>query len=157
MGFQTDPNTGAYVGRDTLVEYSLDPMGETPTNFVVLGCTRGKSFDLQWGEANTTSSCSTDNHSSALATYKDEAFSIDGVSSVDDAKGQEDLYDHIRGAEQPHGWIRLSRPNSENSYRQTTAPALFTGFNFSDPHDGESTWTLSGRILAKGTTETVSA
>lgn len=158
MSFQTDPS-GAFVGRDTLVEYALVDIGGTPSegDWKILGCTRGKSFDLAWGEATTTSSCSPDNHATALATFKDETFSIDGVSSIDAAANQEDLYDHVRGASQPLGWIRLSRPNDTSQYRQTTAPALFTAFNYADPHDGEATWTLNGRILGKGTVENVAA
>lgn len=152
--------TGAFVGRDTVVEFALVDADGTPSeeDWKVLGCTRSKALNLQWDEVDTTSSCTQGNIRESLVTYKNETFSIDGVSSADDSKNQEALYLHIRTPDggQPVGWLRFSDPRSSSEMLEIQAPALFTQFNKTRNYDAEATWTMEGRLIGEGTVAEVS-
>ena len=147
--------TGAFVGRDTVVEFALVEADTTPTegDWKILGCTRSKAMNLQWDEVDTTSSCTQGNIRESLVTYKNETFSIDGVSSADDSKNQEEIYLHIRNPDggQPVGWLRFSDPRSSTEMLVIEAPALFMQFNKTRNYDAEATWTMEGRLIGEGT------
>jgi len=151
--------TGAFVGRDTVVEFAILPPQTTPleADWKLLGCTRSKSLSLAWDEVDTTSSCSTGNIRESLVTYKNETFSFDGVSSADETKNQEALYLHVRNPDggQPSGWLRFSDPSSSTEMLVIEAPALFTTFNKDRSYDAEATFTIEGRLIGNGTTSTV--
>jgi predicted secreted protein len=147
--------TGAFVGRDTVVEFAIVPPDTTPTDldWKILGCTRSKAINLQWDEVDTTSSCTEGNIRESLVTYKNETFSFDGVSSADETKNQEALYLHIRNPDggQPTGWMRFSDPRSSTEMLVLEAPALFTQFNKTRNYDAEATFSLEGRLIGSGT------
>jgi len=147
--------TGAFVGRDTVVEFAIVAPDTTPTegDWKILGCTRSKAINLQWDEVDTTSSCTEGDIRESLVTYKNETFSFDGVSSADETKNQEELYLHIRNPEggQPTGWLRFSDPRSSTEMLVLEAPALFTQFNKTRNYDAEATFSLEGRLIGSGT------
>lgn len=158
MAIQLSP-TGAFVGRNTVVEFALVAAGGTPVeaDWKLLGCTRGKTFNVQWDEVDTTSSSTSGNIREALVTFKNETFSIDGVSSADETMNQQELYMHVRNPEggQPAGWIRFSDPESDSEMLVIEAPALFTQFNKVRNYDAEATWSMEGRLTANGTVSQV--
>lgn len=150
--------TGAFVGRDTVVEFAIVAADGTPTeiDWKILGCTRSKALNLQWDEVDTTSSCTTGNIRESLVTFKNETFTFDGVSSADDAKNQDELYQHVRtpSGGQPIAWLRFSDPTSSTEMFVIEAPALFTTFNKTRNYDAEATFSVEGRLIGQGTTST---
>ena len=153
--------TGAFVGRDTVIEFALVDPSATPqeSDWKILGCTRSKEFALQWDEVDTTSSCTEGNIRESLVTYKNETFSIDGVSSADESKNQEEIYLHVRNpvGGQPAGWLRFSDVKSSTEMLVLAAPSLFTTFNKTRNYDAEATFSIEGRLIGNGTVTTVTA
>lgn len=147
--------TGAFVGRDTVIEYALVAPDTTPqeADWKIVGCTRSKEFSIAWDEVDTTSSCTVGNIRESLVTYKNETFTIDGVSSADESKNQEEIYLHVRNPDggQPTGWLRFSDVKSPTEMLVLEAPALFTSFNKTRNYDAESTFSMEGRLIGNGT------
>ena len=115
--------SGAYVGREVAVEYSLNQSTTViPSDFVVLGAMRAKSFGNEWDTIDVTADNSPGNTRQNLATYKTFNPSGSGISHGDDALNQDalELYVNAPTNGQPCGWIRITqtnrRINNENVY-----------------------------------------
>lgn len=145
--------TGAFVGRNAYVEFSLDE----GTTFLPLGCLRGKELNLEWDEVDTTSDSTVGNIREALVTFKSESFSFDGVSSVDSAANQQTLYDHVRdpSGSQPTVVLKFVDVEDSDNMTELEGLALITTFNKSRSYDAEATFTLEGKYIANPTSTSV--
>lgn len=145
--------TGAFVGRNTYIEFSLDG----GTTFLSLGCTRGKEMNLEWDEVDTTSDCTDGNIREALTTFKSESFSFDGVSSVASTSNQQALYEFVRdpAGGQPSVILKFVDVQDEDNMSELEGEALITTFNKSRSYDAEATFSIEGKFIANPTLTSV--
>ncbi len=139
--------SGAYVGRDILVRYSLDSSTTViPTDFVRLGAVRNKEFGSEWDTVDTTADDSPNFTKENLATFQAFNTSLSGVSRGEEIRNQDALEDHVavppaESNNQPCGWIQIVRP-SRGSTKTYTVPVLFNSFRITGPYDDAATWAM---------------
>jgi hypothetical protein len=107
--------SNGYVGRDVLLEYSLqDPSVDVATlNFVRLGMMRSKELNMSWDTVDTTGDTSPNFLKSNLVTFKEVTISGDYVSQNPDTSNQGDFEDHVFSppastGNQPYVWFRIT-------------------------------------------------
>ncbi len=107
--------SNAYVGRDVLLEYSLQaPDVDTASlNFVRLGMMRSKEMNMTWDTVDSTGDTSPNFLKSNLVTFKEVTISGDYVSQNPDTSAQGDFEDHVFSPPaatgyQPYVWFRLT-------------------------------------------------
>ena len=140
-------STRGYVGRDVLLEFSLQPPSTDVASltFERLGMCRGKELALSWDTADATGDTSAAFLKENLATFKSATISGDYVSMASDIENQAAFEDHIitppaETGYQPFMWLRLTFGTGG---RVVTGNFLVNENNSSAPYSDVVTATFS--------------
>ena len=140
-------STRGYVGRDVLLEYSLQPptTESASLTFLRLGMCRGKELALSWDTADATGDTSPAFLKENLATFKSATISGDYVSMATDIENQAAFEDHVltppaETGYQPFVWFRMTFGTQG---RVVTGNFLVNENNSSAPYSDVVTATFS--------------
>ena len=131
-------STRGYVGRDVMLEYSLQPKDTAPESlvFVRLGMCQEKELNTTWDTVDATGDTSPNFTKENLVAFKSVAITGGYVSMGDDVENQAAFEDHIFSppAEtnyQPFMHLRITFLNGK---RVITGPFIVSENGISMPH-----------------------
>lgn len=136
--------SGAFTGRDVVVYYApgCPEVKPAASAYLRLGMMRGKTVNAEWETADATGDMSAAYTQENLVTYKNVAFSGDGVTRKEDVYAQNILKRHVYNppaetSNQPYVWFKIISPNDI-----TEGPFLVTQWGDEAPHDDVATWSI---------------
>lgn len=136
---------GAFVGRDTLIEFAIaaEDASVGGLTFSTLGMMRGKSMKTSWETADTTADDSPGFTKTSLVTFKSVEFSGDGVSYTDALHNQQTMKAHVISpgsgtGNQPKVWLRMT--DATGVY---VGPFIVTEWSDDRPYSDTCTWSMS--------------
>lgn len=137
--------TGAYIGRDALVEVSLACSDTPPVSYLALGGTRSLSINGEWGTIDVTSRSSVGAVREKLVDFIEYSGDIDGTVLKGAAGNIKALRTYIwdPSTGQPKGWVRYTIPDDAGGTETLEFPVIFSNFNYDLTYDAESTFSLS--------------
>lgn len=146
--------TGVAVG----IYYSIGPVKPIDdAGWTRLGMARGKEFGSEWETVDSTADTSPAQVRTNLVTFKKFEVPTDGVLSIDEMNGHDELEMHVNQPSglQPDGWVKVVRPKSPvggtDQIRKYVLPVVFTSFKISAPYDDVVTWNMA--VLPTGGVE----
>ena len=115
-------STRGYVGRDVMLEYSLQPKDTAPESlvFVRLGMCQEKELNTTWDTVDATGDTSPNFTKENLVTFKSVAITGGYVSMGDDVENQAAFEDHIFS---PPAETNYQPPNTPNTCLLYTSPS----------------------------------